>query len=56
MASNEVIEVAKLIAGDLFKFVCSFDGRLPSDGMERWLRRFTERCQRDGIGWLKSRE
>lgn len=56
MASNEVVEVAKLIAGDLFKFVRSFDGCLPNDGMERWLRRFVERCSREGIGWLKDRD
>jgi len=53
MASNEVVEVAKIIAGDLVKFVRSFDNPLPSDAMERWLRRFVERCQREGVGWLK---
>ncbi|KAJ1638466.1 hypothetical protein T492DRAFT_943353 [Pavlovales sp. CCMP2436] len=56
MASSEVIEVAKLIATDLITYMQSFAGRLPSDGMEKWLRRFTEKCQRQGINWLHRRD
>lgn len=51
MASNELCEVAKLIARDLIAYVSSFE-RLPADGMDRWLRRFVERCQRQGVNWL----
>jgi hypothetical protein len=56
MASNEVVEVAKLIAADLVNYITSFDGRLPSDGMDRWLRRFVDRCRRQGINWLQPRD
>jgi hypothetical protein len=51
MASSELFEVAKLIARDLVAYVSSFE-RMPADGMERWLRRFVERCRRQGVNWL----
>mmetsp|Transcript_850 Transcript_850/g.2403 ORF Transcript_850/g.2403 Transcript_850/m.2403 type:complete len:171 (-) Transcript_850:175-687(-) len=52
-ASNEVVEVAKLIGGDLVRYVQSFDGPLPADAMSRWLVKFTNRCSREGINWLQ---
>lgn len=54
-ASNEVLEVAQLIAADLVRYISSFDDA-PANVIDRWLQRFTTRCQSQGVDWLRRRD
>jgi hypothetical protein len=62
--SAEVLEVGRRIGQDLYSFVASFatnvwqEGEqkivLPQNVLERWIARFRDKCQRQGLDWLKS--
>jgi len=52
MASDEVTEVAKLIARDMVTYLASFENPGPQT-MDGWLGRFNERCRREGVNWLR---
>ena len=62
LASAEVLEVGTRIGKDLHSFLASFAVnvivggeskiQLPADALERWLRRFTDKCKREGLDWL----
>ena len=60
--SAEVLEAARRIGQDLYSYIASFasnvwqDGEqkicLPQNVLERWLTRFRDKCQRQGLDWL----
>ena len=62
--SAEVLEAGRRIGQDLYAFIASFatsvgqEGEqkiaLPQNVLERWLSRFREKCQRQGLDWLKA--
>ena len=51
--SAEVLEAARRIGQDLYEFAASFD-IVPSELLNKWLSRFTDKCRRDGLDWLSS--
>merc|ERR1719152_557444 len=61
--SAEVLEAGRRIGLDLYSFVASFatntwhEGEqkivLPQNVLERWLNRFRDKCQKQGLDWLK---
>ena len=61
--SAEVLETGRRIGQDVYTYVTSFaehirtmEGetkmQLPSNILEKWLARFTEKCSRRGLDWL----
>ena len=60
--SAEVLEAGRRIGQDLYAYLASFatsvtlDGEpkiaMPQHALERWLQRFRDRCQREGLDWL----
>jgi len=62
--SAEVLEAGTRIGKDLYSFLASFAVnvqvggepkiQLPANALERWLRRFDEKCRLNGLDWLSS--
>ena len=63
-ASTEVLEAGRRIGQDLYNYLSSFAEtvsimgetklQMPVNVLERWLQRFREKCQRQGLDWLAS--
>ncbi len=65
--SAEVLEAGRRIGQDLYSFLASFAGptmeiggeqrfHLPLNVLERWLTKFNDKCQKQGLDWLKASE
>jgi len=62
--STEVIEAGRRIGQDLYNFLTSFAVQvevmgeqkiqMPLNTLERWLQRFRDKCQRQGLDWLNA--
>jgi hypothetical protein len=60
--SAEVLEAGRRIGQDLYNYLTSFavtvnlagelKVEMPLNTLERWLQRFREKCQRQGLDWL----
>jgi hypothetical protein len=62
--SAEVLEAARRIGQDLYTYLASFAVsvnvggeskiQLPSNALEGWLNRFSDKCRHQGLDWLNS--
>lgn len=53
---SRALSSSKAIAMDLYKFLSSFDGKIPNNVFDRWYQRFETRHSKEPFFWMNSKD